>query len=174
MWDMNNMVASYVTPVSVNESLVMLEQRAKWIRSVNMGQEEMIREVTVVHKGREGSPSWTRPASVSLEQLWRLREERLGRYWARYLREMSDMSVLDKSKCRKEERGDLLLSLGLNKEEMEESFMLVTEPRFKQVIAGQFELVRAATEATQSRPCRDNTLMLDSLGSTQAAACWCS
>ena len=49
MWDMNNMVASYVTPVSVNESLVMLEQRAKWIRSVNMGQEEMIREVTVVH-----------------------------------------------------------------------------------------------------------------------------
>ena len=62
MWDMNNIVASYVTPVSVNESLVMLEQRAKWIRSVNvnMGPEEMIREVTVVHKGREGSPSWTR------------------------------------------------------------------------------------------------------------------
>ena len=80
MWDMNNMVASYVTPVSVNESLVMLEQRAKWIRSVNMGQAEMIREVMVVHKGREGSPSRTRPASVSLKQLWRLREERLGIY----------------------------------------------------------------------------------------------
>ena len=56
MWDINNMEASYITPVSVNESLVMLEQRAKWMRSVNMGQEEMIREVTVVHKGREGSP----------------------------------------------------------------------------------------------------------------------
>ena len=104
---MNNIVASYVTPVSVNESLVMLEQRDKWIRSVNMGQGEMIREVTVVHKGREGSPSWTRPASVSLEQLWRSEEERLGRYWARYLREMFDMSVLDKSKSRKEERGTL-------------------------------------------------------------------
>ena len=69
----------------------MLEQRNKWIRSVNKGQEEMIREVRVVHMGMEGSPSWTRPASVSLEQLWRLREERLGRYWARYLR--SDMSA---------------------------------------------------------------------------------
>ena len=88
----------------------MLEERNKWIRSVNKGQEEMIREVRVVHKGREGSPSWTRPASVSLEQLWRLREERLGRYWARYLREMSDMSVLDKSRCRKEERGPLAIS----------------------------------------------------------------
>ena len=107
MWDINNMVASYVTPVSVNECLVMLQQRAKWIRSVNMGQEDIIREVTVVHKGREESPSWTRPASVSLEQLWRLSEERLGRYWARYLREMFDMSVLDKSKSRKEERGTL-------------------------------------------------------------------
>ena len=40
-----------------------------------------------------------------------------------------------------------MLSLGLNEEEMEESFMFVTEPRFKQVIAGQLELVRADTEA---------------------------
>lgn len=48
----------------------------------------------VQHPG-EGRPeySWTSPASVSLEQAWRLREERLGRYWARYLREMSVMSV---------------------------------------------------------------------------------
>ena len=85
----------------------------------------------------EGRVTQLDQTSVSLEQLWRLREERLERYWARYLREMSDMSVLDKSKCRKEERGDLLLSLGLNKEEMEESYMLVTKTRFKQVIAGQ-------------------------------------
>ena len=81
------------------------------------------------------------------------------------------MSVLDKSKCHKEGRGDLLLSLGLNKEEMEESFMLVTEPRFNQVITGQLELVKADTEATQSRPCRDNTLMFDNLGSSHTSCC---
>ena len=38
----------------------MLVQRAKWIRSVNNRQEEMIKEVRVVHKGmgmRKGSHS---------------------------------------------------------------------------------------------------------------------
>ena len=51
---MNNMVAS----LQVNESPIMLVKRAKWIRSVNNGHGEMIKEVRVVHKGMgKGSPS---------------------------------------------------------------------------------------------------------------------
>ena len=63
---------------------------------------------------------------------------------------------------------DYLLFLGLNKEEIDQSLMLVTEPRFKQVIAGQLELVKADTEATQST---DNTLVFDNLGSSHTSCC---
>jgi len=49
--------------------------------------------------------------------------------------------------------------------------MFVTEPKFREVMAGQLELVRAETEAAQSRPCSDNTLMLDSLGRSHTSCC---
>ena len=65
------------------------------------------------------------------------------------------MSMLDKSKCLEEEEGDLLLSMGLNKEETYKYCKLVAEPRFKQVISGQLELAGSDIEATQFRPCRD-------------------
>ena len=87
------------------------------------------------------------------------------RYWAMYLRVMSDMSVLDKSKYLKVEKGDRLLYLGPNKEETDK-YMLVAEPRFKQVVTGQLELARADIEATQSRPCREKCW--DNLGNSHA------
>jgi len=145
--------------------------RAKCVRSVTKLQEEIVREVRVEQSGRLGSPSCTNPASVSFEQLLRFREERQGRYCAKYLRDISDISVRDKSRCCKEERGVLLFSLGLTKAEMEESFILETESRLRDVTAGQLELVRAETDATQSRPCKDKTLILDSRGSSHTSCC---
>ena len=108
----------------------------------------------VEYREREVSPSWNRPASVSLVQQGRFRVERLGRYWARYLREMSDMSVWDGSRSQGGQ-GGLLLSLCGNISKMEESLMFVTDLRLRQVMARQFELVRAETDAPQSRPCKD-------------------
>jgi len=130
-----------------------------------------VRDVRVEHSGRLGSPSCTSPASVSFEQLLRFRDERHGRYCAKYLRDISDISVRDKSRCLMEERGDLLFSLGLTKAEMAESFMFVTESSLREVTAGQLELVRAETEATQSRPCNDRTLILESLGNSHISCC---
>lgn len=130
-----------------------------------------MRDVRVEHSGRLGSPSCTSPASVSFEQLLRLRDERHGRYCAKYLRDMSDISVRDKSRCFREERGDLLFSLGLTKAEMEESFIFVTDFRLRDVTAGQLELVMAETDVTQSRPCNDRALMLESLGSSHISCC---
>lgn len=54
---------------------------------------------------------------------------------------------------------------------MEESLMLVTERRLRQVMAGQLELVRAETEAAQSRPCKGSILVLDSQGSSHTSYC---
>jgi len=111
-----------------------------------------VSEVSVEHRGRLGSPSCTNPASVSFEQLLRFREDNEGRYWARYRREMSDISVRDKSRFLKDERGDLLFSLGLTNAEIDESFILETESKLRDVTAGQLELVSAETDVTQSRP----------------------
>ena len=62
---------------------------------------------------------------------------RLGRYCARYLKEMSDMSVWERSRVFSDARGDLLLSLGLKSREIEESLMFVTDLKLRNAMAGQ-------------------------------------
>ena len=108
----------------------MLVKRSKWIRSVNNGHEEMIKEVRVVYKGMRYTgpgtsgrcpicPCWT---SLSTSR------RRKGTSYSTWV--------------------------GIRKRETDKC-MLVAELRLKQVVAGQLELARADIEATQSRPCRD-------------------
>ena len=60
--------------------------------------------------------------------------------------------MCDKSKCLNDDNGDLLLSRGLKRADIQESFMPITERRLREENAGQLELVNADTAVLQSNP----------------------